>query len=178
MQLLRLTPFLLVFTLVSCTPSDQDSEVVDLDSEVVDLDATVSSSDSMQNSAPDGPKKIGPIQIVNQKQFSKKSDPFDISKAKVNGDVLQLDVSCGGGCEEHLFAAFSTGKFDEGSPANIEIFISHDANNDQCEAIISEKLEIDLSPLKDAYLAAHPDAESGVMNITIKTQKVKVTYQF
>lgn len=171
MLLTRITPLLLVFTSVSCTPPDQDS-VVD------DLDATISSSDPDQVSISAEPERQLKLKIAPQKQFPSKSDPFEASQPKLKGDVLQLDVSYGGGCEDHFFTAYSTGKFDDASPVNIDLFISHDANNDSCEAYLSEQLEIDLSTIKEAFLVTYPDAESRVMNIRIKNQKMMITYQF
>lgn len=168
MQLRWFTCSLLILTVAACGSSDQDLAQTD----------SVSSGDQSQEVEPPKPVKNGELNIVNQQQMPTKSDAFEIEKAKIAGDQLLLSVAYGGGCENHIFAAYSTGQPYGGPPANIDIFISHNANNDPCEAYLSKELEIDLSPLKKAYFAANPAAETGTLNINIKSHKVKVVYNF
>ncbi len=88
------------------------------------------------------------LQVVDDLPTSTRSDAFYIDSAKVVEDILQLEVSYSGGCEDHTFAAFWAPVFREESPESMEILITHDARNGSCEAWIPQKLAIDLMPLR------------------------------
>ncbi|MEO0559318.1 MAG: hypothetical protein AAF170_14165 [Bacteroidota bacterium] len=55
----------------------------------------------------------------------------------LDGDVLQVTVSYSGGCERHEFELGTSATGPEH-----ELWLKHDANNDTCEAYITERLRI------------------------------------
>ena len=55
--------------------------------------------------------------------------------------------------------------------------ISHDANGDICEAIVSEVIEIDLMPLQEAYRAAY-GVDAGQMFLNLDDYDGRVVYEF
>ena len=79
------------------------------------------------------------------------NDAVSINEVSVDNDTLKLNVSYSGGCKEHEFKLFGSSNIAESNPPQAQIFLSHNANNDACEAYITEELAFDLSPLKDSY---------------------------
>jgi len=76
-----------------------------------------------------------------------KSDPFTIISVERAGDILKVKVSYSGGCIEHTFDIIWGGEILLSYPCQIGLILTHDANGDQCEANITETLEIDLNKL-------------------------------
>jgi|GEM_PF-2598139 len=81
----------------------------------------------------------------------KDSDPYFIKSAKIEGVRLEIDVSYSGGCEEHTFDLFWPEFANQIYPPKLEVYLSHNANGDLCEAAINETLSIDLSAGKLNY---------------------------
>ena len=132
------------------------------------------------DSAPSSKTNKGVVlQVVDKFPASAPSDLFDIESAKVVGDILQLELSYGGGCKDHVFTAFWAPVFLEEEPPSTEILITHDARNDSCEAWISQKLAIDLMPLRKAFRSADPkdDAfpiDALELSITLITEEQNI----
>jgi hypothetical protein len=122
-----------------------------------DLDQSVSSgSNSITTTTPNDSASSNTteqivLQVVDKFPASAPPNPFSIESAKVVGDTLQLELSYGGGCKDHVFTAFWAPIFFEEEPPSTEILITHDARNDSCEAWISQKLTIDLMPLRKTF---------------------------
>ncbi len=70
-------------------------------------------------------------------------DSFKIKEIYQANDILYVTVSYGGGCENHSFNVYYKGKLD----AENGLIITHNANKDGCEALITETLEINLKDL-------------------------------
>jgi hypothetical protein len=84
--------------------------------------------------------------------------PFDraeIHEAWVEGDLLHLRVSYGGGCAEHDFALRFNRHFLESDPVQAPLYLAHDAKADPCRALIGRQLVFDLTPLKETYREAY-----------------------
>ncbi len=78
------------------------------------------------------------------------SDDFNITQASINGNCLSATVQYGGGCEDVDFSFMgSTEDFPVTLPATLKMKIVL-VDNDQCEALVTENLEFDLTPLQDA----------------------------
>jgi len=95
------------------------------------------------------------------------SDPVTIQGFTIRGDSLELAVSFGGGCRDHAFVLLSDAAWMESYPVQVGIKLAHDANGDNCKALISRVLRFDLSPLKAAYSASY-QATSGIMKLNIR----------
>lgn len=89
------------------------------------------------------------IIIKNINSANAKFNPAVINSALVRGDSLILNVSYGGGCKEHYFKLFGLEGIIKTNPPQAEIFLSHDSNNDMCEAWITEERQFQLTPLKE-----------------------------
>lgn len=88
------------------------------------------------------------LQVVDELPASGPSAPVDITSTKVVDDSLRLEVSYGGGCEDHVFTAYWAPIWLESSPEQTEILICHDDKGDACEAVVSSALTIDLKPIR------------------------------
>lgn len=89
-------------------------------------------------------------------------DPADLHAVRVDGNRLEIDISHGGGCQEHTFALVHDGVFAESYPVQTGLTLLHDAHGDACRALIHRTLTFDLAPLRATYQAAYGDGP-GVM---------------
>ena len=83
------------------------------------------------------------------------------------GDYLILRVSYSGGCAVHHLDLVAFGGWMESFPVQIQSFLSHDANGDQCEAWITRDMTFDLKPLKQAYQESYGVGEPGGSTVVI-----------
>lgn len=80
-----------------------------------------------------------------QEQAPIGDDSFGIEAACLKGDKLVIDVHYGGGCRQHTFQLNWDGEFLKSIPMQVPLELSHNANGDNCRAIIHERLQFDLS---------------------------------
>lgn len=78
-------------------------------------------------------------------------DPYVLNDAAINGDILTLDVSYSGGCEPHEFTLVVSDSFADVEPVELHAVLAHDANNDSCEAFLTEEYIFDLDLIKTRY---------------------------
>ena len=78
------------------------------------------------------------IENVNLTDFP--MDEFGVNEIEVTEDELLINVTYGGGCENHDFIMImhNQSPVDVGSQQNKILSLSHDANNDVCYALILE----------------------------------------
>ena len=106
------------------------------------------------------------IQLMAQIPDAAASDAFRLLEANVSGDLLEIEVEYGGGCREHLFEIVANpNAFLESDPLQANIYMTHESNNDPCKAFVREKLTFSLRPLKEAFRALYPNANSLTLNI-------------
>ncbi len=79
------------------------------------------------------------------------TDPASIISAEIQKDILGLTVRYGGGCKDHDFELYWNGIFMESEPPQVLLQLSHNANNDLCRALFTEKLFFNLSPIKERF---------------------------
>ena len=80
------------------------------------------------------------------------SDDFDIRNVHRDGDVIEILVQYGGGCEPHDFEIIWNNEVEELESGHngyniIELFLLHNANGDLCEAALRDTLYISLNDL-------------------------------
>jgi hypothetical protein len=93
------------------------------------------------------------------------NDEAVIHNAQVANGVLYLTVRYGGGCAEHTFSLYAARYFLESQPPQAVLRLSHNANNDQCKALIQTVLRFDLLPLRQAALRAFGAAGTLLLRI-------------
>jgi hypothetical protein len=108
-------------------------------------------------------------------------DPYVINSYEINDDILKVEVSFGGGCAAHDFTLIALPGFMESSPVAANVLLSHDANNDLCEAWLTEELRFDLASLKEAWQETY-DQESGTIRILLNHGEelpgLEILYEF
>lgn len=75
------------------------------------------------------------------------SDPFTIINAKINGNDLQLEVQYGGGCKDHSFDCIGDEAIMKSNPPKRIVKLVHKNNMDECKALITKKIVIDIRSL-------------------------------
>lgn len=83
------------------------------------------------------------------------SDPITIGEVSFDGDTIQIEVSFGGGCAEHRLQLVAETTWMESWPVQVFARVTHDANDDPCDAVLQGTLRFDLSPLKRMYQQAY-----------------------
>ena len=75
-------------------------------------------------------------------------DPFSIGEMRVDEqeDIVIFEVTYGGGCGEHQFQLYSTEGVLYSNPPGCIVYLSHNANNDYCEALVTETISFSLRP--------------------------------
>ena len=104
-------------------------------------------------------------------------DPVEIEVSGVKGDVLFLTVGYSGGCATHEFGLCWDGAFAESEPVQVWLKLGHDAKGDACEAYITEPMQLDLSPLKEAWIAAYKQ-DHGTINVHLAGWDAVIPYIF
>jgi hypothetical protein len=94
------------------------------------------------------------------------TDPLQITRTAMRGDILEIDVEYAGGCRAHKYAFVVSTSFTEADPARTISLLAHDANDEPCEALVHESLRADLAELKGKYLRVfQPDSGDVVIDI-------------
>jgi hypothetical protein len=104
-------------------------------------------------------------------------DNVTFNQISLNGDRLIIDLSYGGGCRDHIFSLIGENVFMESNPVRTNVVLSHDANDDPCEAWLTEELYFDLSPLKEAYQEAY-SMSSGSIILLLEGVESEILYEF
>jgi hypothetical protein len=99
-----------------------------------------------------------------------------MNEAFIDGDELVLNVTYGGGCEEHIFAGCFS-QFTELEPYMVDIQVGHDAQGDACRGLMSEERRFSLEVLKMLYQAAF-GVESAVITINLEGAPAPLEYEF
>jgi hypothetical protein len=91
-------------------------------------------------------KEVGFLKDDEWKKYS--MDPFRLDSAYVKDDWLFMKVSYSGGCKEHELNLW---KLPPNAlvPPPIELALSHNANDDMCEAYLTRWLVFSLVPLRE-----------------------------
>ena len=89
-------------------------------------------------------------------------DSYGVNEIEIVEDQLLINVSYGGGCEQHDFLVISSNiKINDEGDQIHALFLSHDANNDGCFALILEhQLCFDISNIINGEVVyfSHPDS--------------------
>lgn len=85
--------------------------------------------------------RVVPIEIGCDEE---PSDSIIVHGAELAGSRLRLDVSHGGGCEEHTYRVCGAARLLASNPGQWRITVVHDAHGDVCEAELRRVLEVDL----------------------------------
>jgi hypothetical protein len=76
------------------------------------------------------------------------ADPLTVTGVSVAVNTLTIEVGYSGGCEEHSIDLYTDKLLLESDPPQINLWLSHNAHGDMCEAYISQSLRFDLTSLE------------------------------
>ena len=124
-------------------------------------------------------REVQPI-VINKSSYNLASqDPFEFESVLLDQDLLIMEISHHGGVKDHTFVLIGSGDFMESAPIQTTIVLSHDANGDSGEALVTKKLIFDLKPLKTAFLNVYSFfAPSGNLLIHLENYGEVLTYSF
>lgn len=91
------------------------------------------------------------------------ADALQLHDARVDGGMLEVDVSWGGGCRVHDVDAVAWTGWMESHPVQVGVALAHDAHGDACKALVRRVLRFDLEPLRRAYVEAYGSGPATLM---------------
>ena len=103
-------------------------------------------------------------------------DPLTITEVRLCKDILCINISYGGGCEDHNFSLVAS-SFMESQPVKVDVVLSHEDHDDPCDMWITEELLFHLGPLKQSWRQSY-HSFSGVIEIHLEGWDTPVLYQF
>jgi len=127
--------------------------------------------------AQDGDGEIPRIQIRDS-WAGVPHDDFELVNWEHDCDYLYLEVAYSGGCERHTFDLYSFDTFQESSPAQMDIWLSHANFNDACEAYVTEYQVYDLTALRDLYLAYYGSEDKVVVHFQGPDNRTLFTFEY
>lgn len=104
---------------------------------------------------------------------SKRSDAVTINNARIEGNLMYLIVEYSGGCEEHEFELVGSYAVAKSMPPQRGIQLQHNANGDNCRALITDTLIANIEAL-----AAAPTKGSEIfLNLEGYGKQLKYIYE-
>ena len=124
---------------------------------------------------------ISPVQFSELPAVRLQRDAFDLNSASLSSNKLTLNVSRGGGCTEHEYILYMNPVFMESNPVQAGLYLYHNGYNDYCDALITENIEFDLTPIADLYRAYYGELDDIILNVYdyfegTPGNKITVTY--
>ena len=109
------------------------------------------------------------------------TDPFALNAAAMSGNILTISVSYGGGCRNHVFVLTAAESFQESFPVQLPLVLTHEDNDDPCEAYPTRQLRFDLAPIGERYRTVYGQ-ESGSVLLHLQPEPTadqpQLVYQF
>ena len=124
------------------------------------LDTTVAHNRS-DSQEPD-PVEAGTV-VVGGTAAKWGDDDYALNAATITGDTLTVEVSYGGGCEDHTFTLVLGEAFMESFPVQLQAVLAHEANNDPCQAWLTNSYAFDLDLAKSRYEEAYGPGEGSIV---------------
>lgn len=97
-------------------------------------------------------------------------DNYTVLGTSVNGDVVSIVVQYGGGCETHQFDLFADPRIMKSMPPQQNIVLKHNANGDNCRALITDTVHFDLKPIRIG--------EKGSIVLRLYGTEERITYSY
>ena len=113
------------------------------------------------------------VEAINIDEWA--NDHVKIISASIQNDILVLQVQYGGGCKEHFFKLIISEGIEKSNPPQTTFFLSHNANGDNCEALISEDLRFNIIEYKQYLQNAF---NTSTIIIKFYESYIRVSYFF
>ncbi len=95
------------------------------------------------------------------------TDAYALGSVEAVGTTLRAQVSYGGGCGSHRMDLVGWGGWLESNPVQLNALVTHDDDDDPCDAYLTEERVFDLTPLARAWVDAYGPA-SGPIRINLR----------
>jgi len=139
--------FLLILFSISCSNGGDVADAAYLSPEDNSLSDALTSSSSNTNALLRINKDIFDDINKNRLNSINEGDFFKINKVTREDDNIQINLSYAGGCEQHKFQIIWDGIVYTDNPCHMNLILIHDANNDSCEALITQTINVNLNEL-------------------------------
>lgn len=85
--------------------------------------------------------------IIVQQGFVKPDNSalFELIKTSLEGNIITIEVSYSGGCNEHDFKLYFDGNYKKSLPPKADFILTHDNKGDACRSIVNKTLKFDIS---------------------------------
>jgi hypothetical protein len=100
------------------------------------------------------------------------SDLIQITDVSVKGNIMSINVSYSGGCQEHSFQLIGSANIAKSLPPIRSVKLVHNANGDACRELKEDILEFDITDL------AYVKTSGSVIYLTINGWKDRIEYTF
>ena len=92
-------------------------------------------------------------------------DELTIRGCSLNGIILEIYVSYGGGCGDHEFILLGRPNFMESYPVQIDLYMHHSNIDDYCDAIVSDTLCFDVRRVAELYEGIYQSCDDILINV-------------
>ncbi len=92
-------------------------------------------------------------------------DELEIKGGAIDGIVLEVYVSYGGGCGDHEFILLGRPNFMESFPVQIDLYVHHRNIDDYCDAIVSDTLCFDMRRVSELYEGTYQSCDDILVNV-------------
>lgn len=106
---------------------------------------TAFSCKSSKNTSNSNQQKGSPVIIDSSFNIDNKNMRMNILNMQLNKDVLTLEINYSGGCKEHQFNLYTTGKAENN---HLQLFLVDSQTEDFCKMLITDTLNYNISNLK------------------------------
>jgi hypothetical protein len=112
------------------------------------------------------------VLLIDMIEENPQSDPFTLIDVHVDDmNKLHITVEYSGGCKKHEFKVLGSKAILKSLPAQRPIMITHNANGDECRAIIREEILVDISDF------AYTKENGSEIILLIDKQRLSYVYQ-
>jgi len=99
--------------------------------------------------------------------------PYVLDSAGITGDTISLWINYSGGCTQHFFQLYmSPSVFAESFPVQASLYLRHFGQEDPCEAIVSQRIQFDLSPIAERFRELYQPG--GQVTITFRNCSIDI----
>lgn len=85
---------------------------------------------------------------VDLEYSPKETDALTVNEVSLDGEILTVIVQYSGGCKDHEFNLISNQRYMKSMPPQLPLYLEHEANDDNCRALIIQTLKFDVSKAK------------------------------
>ena len=117
----------------------------------------------------------GTVPVVVDLQGSLTNLPRDgvsLGPVTISGDVLEAELSFGGGCASHEIDLVAFNGWLESFPIQVSLFFSHEDNDDPCDAFLTQMRTFDLRRLANEYNRTYSVAGPGLTTLILRIEDV------